>query len=78
MSFEENDIMDIDIFMKKRVIFLKVKVQRKIPDKNYFKYGMTIIYENINTMNFMSSYIKSLKQEQDNIVRELKKRTSFF
>ncbi|HOV24788.1 MAG TPA: PilZ domain-containing protein [Pseudobacteroides sp.] len=62
-SFSVNDILEIDLYMLQKVIFLKAVILRKISHEDYFEYGLRIEYERFETLNFIKDYIKSLSED---------------
>lgn len=62
-SFYVNDVLQIDLYMQQKIIFLKAVILRKIPHKDFFEYGMRIEYESYETLNFIQTYIKSLSED---------------
>ncbi|HEY9060005.1 MAG TPA: PilZ domain-containing protein [Pseudobacteroides sp.] len=62
-SFYVNDILQIDLYMQQKIIFLKAVILRKIPHKDFFEYGMRIEYESYETLNFIQTYIKNLSED---------------
>jgi hypothetical protein len=64
--------IEIDIYMEKNMVFLKGDIVRKVKDTYYNKYGMRIVYEDINSMNFMKEYIRRIKEQQEDLIRKMK------
>jgi hypothetical protein len=58
-----NDILQIDLYLQQKIIFLKTQILRKIDHKNFFEYGLRIEYESYETLNFIQTYIKSLSED---------------
>lgn len=66
--------LEIDIYMDKSMVFLKAAIVRKVERVNYYEYGLVIIYDDANTLNLMTEYLKRLKQEQEEAIRRLRNR----
>jgi len=62
-SFSVNDILEIDMYMQPKVIFLKAVILRKKSHEDFFEYGLRIEYERFETLNFIKDYIKGLSEE---------------
>lgn len=73
-DFFVGDEIDLDIYMEKRIIFLKCEILRKVSNSVYNKYGLRIIYEDVNSMNFVRDYLKRLKEAQKESVRKMRDR----
>jgi len=71
-DFPLHEQLEIDIYMEKTMIFLKTNIARKVQSKNYFEYGLGILYEDSNSLNYMKDYLKKLRQEQVESIRKLK------
>lgn len=71
-DFFTGDQIEIDIYMEKKMMFLKGEVVRKIESTHYNKYGLRIIYEDVNAMNYMKEYLRRLKEAQEDSVRNMK------
>jgi len=52
-SFSVNDILEIDMYMQPKVIFLKAVILRKKSHEDFFEYGLRIEYERFETLNFI-------------------------
>ncbi|MDQ2085725.1 PilZ domain-containing protein [Herbivorax sp. ANBcel31] len=64
VDLEAGDEIEIDIYMDKKMIFLKGEIMRKMPNKNHIEYGIRVIYEDISAMNYMKDYLRKQKQKQ--------------
>lgn len=73
-EFSLGDEIELDIYMEKNMIFLKCEVLRKIPGDLYNKYGLRIIYQDVNSMNFIKEYLRRLKEAQEDSIRKMKER----
>ncbi|KNY29812.1 PilZ domain-containing protein [Pseudobacteroides cellulosolvens] len=62
-TFYLNDVLQFDLYMQHKIIFLKAVILRKIPHKDFFEYGMRIEYESYETLNFIQTYIKNLSED---------------
>lgn len=71
-EFSVGDELDFDIYMENTMAFLKCEVLRKVVDPVYNKYGLRVIYEDVNSMNFVKEYLKRLKEAQEDSVRNMK------
>lgn len=72
-DFLAGEQLEVDIYMDKTVVHLKTNITRKEQGRHYFEYGLEILYENRNSLNFMKDYIKRLEQEQIDAIRRLSK-----
>lgn len=63
-DFKVAEKIEIDIYMDKRMIFLKAEIMRKISKESYIQYGMRIIYEDVKAMHSMQEYLKEQEQKQ--------------
>lgn len=45
---------------------------RKVSSSVYNKYGLRIMYEDVNSMNFMKEYLKRLKEDQEDSIKKQK------
>lgn len=70
-EFSVGDELDFDIYMENSMAFLKCEVIRKVADPVYNKYGLRVIYEDINSMNFVKEYLRRLKEAQENSMRNI-------
>ncbi|MCX7745687.1 MAG: PilZ domain-containing protein [Clostridia bacterium] len=71
-EFRASEELFFDIYMDKIMLFLKCAIVRRAERQNFFEYGIRIMYEDVNSMNFMKEYLKRLKEEQDESIRKLK------
>lgn len=71
-EFSVGDELDLDIYMEKNMVFLKCEVLRKVVEPVYNRYGLRVIYEDVNSMNFMKEYLRRLKEAQEDSVRNMK------
>lgn len=71
-EFSVGDELDFDIYMENTMAFLKCEVIRKVVDPVYNKYGLRVIYEDINSMNFVKEYLRRLKEAQEDSMRNIK------
>jgi len=62
-SFSVNDILQIDLYMQQKIVFLKAVILRKIYHEDFFEYGLRIEYESFETLNYIQEYIKSLSED---------------
>lgn len=66
-----NDLVEVDIYMDKNIVFLKGNIVRKMQTPHHFEYGLTIVYDDKNSINLMKEYIKRLRKEQEDAVVSL-------
>ncbi len=59
-SFFLNDVLQFDLYIQQKIIFLKAVILRITPHKDFIEYGMRIEYESFETLNFIQGYIKNL------------------
>ncbi|OPZ83585.1 MAG: PilZ domain protein [Firmicutes bacterium ADurb.Bin419] len=71
-EFSVGEELELDIYMEKNMLFLKCEVMRKVPGDVYNKYGVRIIYRDVNSMNFVKEYLKRLKEVQEETIRKMK------
>lgn len=71
-DFAVNEQIDVDIYMEKTMVFIKGEIMRKKQGTNYIEYGLRILYEDTNSMNFIKDYLKRLKEAQEESVRKIK------
>jgi len=64
--------LSIDIYMEKKVIFLKTTVVRKESKTNYIEYGLAINFDSPATMTYVKDYIDSLKKEEEKAINFMK------
>jgi hypothetical protein len=64
--------LNIDIYMEKKVIFLRTTVVRKEARTNYIEYGLIINFDTPATMSYVKDYIDSLKKEQEKAINLIK------
>ncbi|MDP4183438.1 MAG: PilZ domain-containing protein [Bacillota bacterium] len=62
-SFYLNDILQIDLYMQQKIIFLKGIILRKNQHKDLFEYGLRIEYDSYDTLNYIQTFIKNLSNE---------------
>lgn len=63
-DFEVGEEIEIDLYMDKRMIFLKAEIMRKVLEENYIQYGVRIIYEDARAMHCMEDYLKEQEEKQ--------------
>ncbi|TYQ16081.1 UNVERIFIED_CONTAM: PilZ domain-containing protein [Acetivibrio alkalicellulosi] len=68
-DFEIGDNIEIDIYMEKKVLFLKGDIVRKTQEEKYIQYGIRITYEDANAMNFMKDYLRKQKELQEDSLK---------
>lgn len=71
-DFIVGDKIELDIYMEKNMLFLKCEILRKVSNPVNNKYGIRIIYEDVNAMNFMKEYLRRLKESQEDSIRKMK------
>ncbi|MFZ5990100.1 MAG: PilZ domain-containing protein [Bacillota bacterium] len=71
-DFTLGEQIEIDIYMEKKMVFLKGDIVRKTESPHYTQYGLRIVYEDINTMNFMKEYLKRLKESHEDSVKKIR------
>ncbi|MCX7711373.1 MAG: PilZ domain-containing protein [Clostridia bacterium] len=67
-----NEQLEVDVYMDKHIVFLKTNIARKIQSEHYFQYGLSIVYEDSSSLNYMKDYIKRITQEQEEQIRKVK------
>lgn len=75
LIFSEADLpknvkLDIDIYMEKKIFFLKTNIARKVKNEYYYEYGVGIVYEDSSSLNIMRDYVQRLKKEQEDLIRK--------
>ncbi len=71
-DFSVGDEIELDIYMEKNMLFLKCEILRKVPGEVYNNYGLRIVYEDVNSMNFVKEYLRRLKEAQEEAIRKIK------
>lgn len=71
-NFSVGDELELDIYMEKNMVFLKCEILRKVQGDVYNKYGVRIIYQDVNSMNFIKEYLRRLKEAQEDAIRKMK------
>lgn len=67
-----NEQLEVDIYMDKKMVFLRANIVRKVQKAHYMEYGLGIMYEDSNSLNFMKDYIKRLMLEQEQAIRKMR------
>lgn len=75
-DFEISEIVEVDIYMNKELIYIKTNVIRKKQNENYYEYGLGIIYEDSSSLNGVKEYIKRLKLEQEAEIKKFQNEIS--
>ncbi len=73
-DFPIGEQIEVDIYMEKIMVFLKSDIMRKKESTHYIEYGLRIIYEDINSMNFIKEYIRRIKEAQEDSIRKMRER----
>ncbi|WP_010248451.1 PilZ domain-containing protein [Acetivibrio cellulolyticus] len=71
-EFFEEDTIDFDIYIDKRILRLSGSVIWKEKISGNFQYGIKIIYQDFNTKNSLKLYMNILKNEQEKAIMLLK------
>lgn len=71
VELNHNEIIELDIYIDKLVIFVKGNIVRRINHENWIEYGISMVYDDISTLNEMKEYVKELKKKQEESIREL-------
>lgn len=64
-DFDVGKCLIMDLYMKKKIIFIKCCIIRKSSGDTYNEYGLRIEYDNYDTLNYMKAYLKNLKEDQE-------------
>lgn len=71
-EFRIAEQLEVDIYMEKTMVFLKCEIIRKKQSSNYIEYGLRILYESVNSMNYIKEYLRRLKHDQEESIRKMK------
>jgi hypothetical protein len=71
VELNHNEIIELDIYIDKMVLYVKGNIVRRINHENSIEYGISMIYDEISTLNEMKRYIRELKIKQEQLVRNL-------
>lgn len=63
-KIQDETEVKIDIYLSKKVLFLKGKVIRVLKHSNYYENGIRITHENYETLNYLRGYLRSLKDKE--------------
>lgn len=71
VELNHNEIIEMNIYIEKVVVFVKGNIVRRINHENWIEYGISMVYDDISSLNEMKEYVKELKRKQEESIREL-------
>jgi len=62
-SFHINDVLQIDLYLQQKMVFLKGIILRNVSHSYFNEYGLRIEYESYDTLYFVQNFIKNLNYD---------------